>query len=95
MQTKAEIYLGGYESLHHILKSLVFMPSSSALSLLTRPCSFSAPESEVKQHIDYFVEIYLENINNLIDAGYLTRARRAILIELKVKIYIAYTVLFV
>ncbi|PWA72733.1 tRNA/rRNA methyltransferase (SpoU) family protein [Artemisia annua] len=82
-ETKAEIYLGGYESLHHILKSLVFMRSSSALSLLTRPCSFSATESEVKQHIDYFVEIYLENINNLIDAGYLTRARRAILIELK------------
>ncbi|GJR57300.1 tRNA/rRNA methyltransferase, SpoU family protein [Tanacetum coccineum] len=84
-ETKAEIYLGGCEALHHILKSLVLMRSSSALSLLTRPCGVSAPESEVKQDIDYFVEIYLENINNLIDVGYLTRARRAILIEWKWK----------
>ncbi|KAJ0644526.1 putative tRNA (guanosine(18)-2'-O)-methyltransferase [Helianthus annuus] len=81
-ETKAEIYLGGYEALHFILKSLVLMPSSSsssALSLLTRPYN----NSEVKPHIDYFVQIFLGNINNLIEAGYLTRARRAILIDWK------------
>lgn len=86
MQTKAEIYVGGYEALHYILKSLVFMRSSSALSLLTRP--YNTPEAEVKPHIDYFVQMFLENINNLIEAGYLTRARRAILIDWKVNIHI-------
>ncbi|KAI7736958.1 hypothetical protein M8C21_026691 [Ambrosia artemisiifolia] len=83
-ETKAEIYLGGFEALHYILKSLVLMRSSSALSLLTRPYNISAPpEAEVKPHIDYFVKIFLGNINNLIEAGYLTRARRAILIDWK------------
>lgn len=86
MQTKAEVCLGGYEALHHLLKSLVFMPSPSALALLTRPYNFSASKDEVKQHIDYFVQIFLENINNVIEAGYLTRARRAILIDWKVNI---------
>lgn len=89
MQSKAEIYLGAYEALHHILKSLVFMPSPSALGLLTRSYNLLDPEAQVKvkPHIDYFVEIYLENINNLIEAGYLARARRAILIDWKVSIY--------
>ncbi|KAI3687012.1 hypothetical protein L1987_80702 [Smallanthus sonchifolius] len=82
-ETKAEIYLGGYEALHYALKSLVLMRSSSALSLLTRPYISSSPEAEVKPHIDYFVKIFLGNINNLIEAGYLTRARRAILIDWK------------
>ncbi|KAL8244568.1 hypothetical protein R6Q59_010826 [Mikania micrantha] len=82
-ETEAEIYLGGYEALHYILKSLVLMHSSSALSLLTKPYNNSAPEAEVKPHIDYFVQQFLENINNLIEAGYLARARRAILIDWK------------
>ncbi|XP_024987092.1 uncharacterized protein LOC112522227 isoform X1 [Cynara cardunculus var. scolymus] len=82
-ETKAEIYLGAYEALHHVLKSLVSMPSPSALALLTRPYNLSAPEAEVKPHMDYFVQIYIENINNLIEAGYLARARRAILIDWK------------
>jgi len=95
MQSKAEIYLGAYEALHYILKSLVFMPSPSALSgLLKRPCDILDPEAEVKvkpPHVDCFVEIYLENINNLIEAGYLARARRAILIDWKVNIYSSFT----
>ncbi|KAI3821527.1 hypothetical protein L1987_09095 [Smallanthus sonchifolius] len=82
-ETEAEIYLGGYEALHYALKSLVLMRSSSALSLLTKPYNSSAPEAEVKPHIDYFVQIFLGNVNNLIEAGYLTRARRAILIDWK------------
>nr|XP_043612363.1 uncharacterized protein LOC122584195 isoform X2 [Erigeron canadensis] len=82
-ETKAEINLGGYETLHHVLKSLVFIPSSSTLTLLTRPYNFSTLEAEVKPHIDYFVQIFLDNINNLIEAGFLTRARRAILIDWK------------
>ncbi|CAI9292192.1 unnamed protein product [Lactuca saligna] len=84
-ESKAEIYVGAYEALHHILKSLVFMPSPSALGLLTRSYNLLDPEAQVKvkPHIDYFVEIYLENINNLIEAGHLARARRAILIDWK------------
>ncbi|KAJ9556344.1 hypothetical protein OSB04_010958 [Centaurea solstitialis] len=82
-ETKAEIYLGAYEALHHVLKSLVSMPSPSALAILTRPYNLSAPEAEVKPHMDYFVQIFIENINNVIEAGYLVRARRAILIDWK------------
>lgn len=87
MQTKAEIYLGGYEALHHVLKSPVFMPSPSSLSLLMRPYNISEHKDQVKPHIDYFVQIFLENINALVEVGYLTRARRAILIDWKVNIY--------
>lgn len=86
VQTKAEIYLGGYEALHYVLKSLVLMCSSSALALLTRPYKNLASEAGLNPHIDYYVQIFLENINNLIDAGYLTRARRAILMNWKVNI---------
>lgn len=82
-EAKAEMYLAAFEALHHILKALVFMPSSSALGLLMRPYSLLAPEPQVKLHIDYFLQIYLDNINNLIEAGYLARARRAILIDWK------------
>ncbi|KAK1407772.1 hypothetical protein QVD17_39399 [Tagetes erecta] len=82
-ETNAEIYLGGYEALHYVLKSLVSMRFSSALSLLTRPYKNLASEAGVKPHIDYYVQIFLENINSLIDAGYLTRARRAILMDWK------------
>ncbi|KAK9079991.1 hypothetical protein SSX86_001666 [Deinandra increscens subsp. villosa] len=82
-ETKAEIYLGGYEALHYVLKSVVLMRSSLALSLLTRPYNNSSQEAEAKPHIDYFVQMLLENVNNLIESGYLTRARRAILIDWK------------
>ncbi|XP_071706129.1 uncharacterized protein [Rutidosis leptorrhynchoides] len=82
-ETKAEINLGGYEALHHLLKSLAFMLLPSELAQLTGPNNFSASKAEVEPHIDDFVQNFLENINNVIEAGYLTRARRAILIDWK------------
>lgn len=82
-ETEAEIRLGAYEALAHILKELVSVFSPLSLDVFMddrKPC---VSEADDKATLDTLVQTFLQSVNNLIETGNLVRTRRAILTNWK------------
>ncbi|CAK9173318.1 unnamed protein product [Ilex paraguariensis] len=82
-ETEAEICVAAYEALAYVLKTLVCSFSPLALDLVMENDESLPPETDGKPVVDSFVRAFLQNINNLVAVGSLTRSRRAILLKWK------------
>lgn len=82
IQTGAEVCLAAYEALASALKALV---GPQALCFLKKNDKLMLSAVEGKPLLDSWVQAFLQNINALLAAGVLARARRAILLNWKVK----------
>ncbi|OVA14952.1 tRNA/rRNA methyltransferase [Macleaya cordata] len=78
----AEVRLAAYEALAPVLKTLSSATFPMGLDLILANDQV-LPEGEGKPLLDYFVLCFLQNINDLLAIGVLTRSRRAILMNWK------------
>ncbi|KAG9452528.1 hypothetical protein H6P81_005432 [Aristolochia fimbriata] len=82
-ETSAEISLATYEALAPVLKAISTTFSSLDFELIVINNTSVPVNGESRALLDSFVLCYLQNINDLLDAGLLKRSRRAILMNWK------------
>ncbi|XP_027183076.1 uncharacterized protein LOC113781357 [Coffea eugenioides] len=82
-ETEAEIRLGSYEALAHILKELVSVFSPLSFDVVVDDGKSCVSEADDRPTLDTLVQTFLQCVNNLIETGNLVRTRRAILINWK------------
>uniref|UniRef100_A0A1D1XU92 tRNA (guanosine(18)-2'-O)-methyltransferase TARBP1 n=2 Tax=Anthurium amnicola TaxID=1678845 RepID=A0A1D1XU92_9ARAE len=79
----AEIHLAAYEALVSVLKALSTAFSPLALEFVIAFNRSTFPDGQEKPLLDPFILNFLQNINNLLAEGTLTRSRRSILMNWK------------
>ncbi|XP_068650315.1 uncharacterized protein [Aristolochia californica] len=83
LETSAEICLAAYEALAPVLKAISITLSSLDFELIVINNNSVPVNGENRALLDSFVFCFLQNINDLLDAGVLTRSRRAVLMNWK------------
>ncbi|XP_048131853.1 uncharacterized protein LOC115743146 isoform X2 [Rhodamnia argentea] len=82
-KTGAELYIAAYEALASALRTLVSAFSPLILNIIWRKDLTHVPLSEEEQLLDSLVITFLHKINTILGLGFLTRTRRAVLINWK------------
>ncbi|KAF8027335.1 hypothetical protein BT93_E0286 [Corymbia citriodora subsp. variegata] len=82
-KTGAELYIAAYEALDSALRTLVSAFSPLILNMIWRKDLTHEAFSEEEQLLDSLVITFLHKINTILALGFLTRTRRAVLINCK------------
>lgn len=83
-QTEAEIGLAAYETLTPVLRTLASTYTSLSLDHIAKQHNPVAADMEDEPLLDALVKKFLQNINWLLEVGYLARSRKAALMKFKV-----------
>ncbi|KAK4262528.1 hypothetical protein QN277_028078 [Acacia crassicarpa] len=81
-EIEAEIFLAAYEALVFVLRVLAstYFSQSSFLIMENEKLFL---EAEGRPQLDFMLLSFVQNINNLLEVGFLARTRRAVLLDLK------------
>ncbi|XP_047325070.1 uncharacterized protein LOC124928866 [Impatiens glandulifera] len=82
-ETAAEIYLGAYEALSHVLKTIVFAFTPLSLDIVINNDKLLSSNAECCGPLDGLALSFVQNISDLIAVEHLARSRRAVLINMK------------
>jgi tRNA guanosine-2'-O-methyltransferase len=88
MQTQAEVCLAAYEALVPVLKVLSSTYCSQSFHLIDENEQLFS-ETEGGPQLDRMCVSFVQNINDLLGAGILARTRRAVLLDIKVVIFLS------
>lgn len=87
MQAQAEVCLAAYEALVPVLKVIASTYCTQSFFLIEENEQLFS-DIEGRPQLDYMCVSLIQNINDLLGAGILARTRRAVLLDIKVLIYL-------
>ncbi|KAI4369980.1 hypothetical protein MLD38_018368 [Melastoma candidum] len=82
-ETEAEIGLAAYEALAPVLRTLALRYPSLSLDQIVKQHNPVAADMENEPLLDALMKKFLQNINCLLEVGYLARSRKAALMKFK------------
>lgn len=89
MQMGAEISLAAYEALVSVLRVLASTYFPRSFYLVEENEQFFS-ETEGRPQLDYMCVSLIQNMNDLLASGVLARTRRAVLLNIKVPIFLSF-----